>query len=55
MPEPCAFEVGFQHQAIDGPFVGPVTMILAHNTAVLRSDTISGCRQMGTGISCREP
>jgi len=49
------FNILFQHQAIDGPFVAPVTMLLAHNTAVLRSDTISVCRPMGTGVSCREP
>jgi hypothetical protein len=48
------FRVTFQHQAIDGPFAAPVTMILAHNTAVVRSDTISGCRSMGRALSCRE-
>ena len=53
-PGALRFKVGFQHQAIDGPFVAPVTMILPHNTAVVRSDTISACRQVGTSLSCRE-
>jgi predicted acyl esterase len=49
------FKIRFQRQAIDGPFVAPLTVLLAHNTAVLRSDTISACQPMGTGLSCREP
>jgi len=49
------FKIRFQQQAIDGPFVAPLTLFLAHNTAVLRSDTIGACRPAGTGVSCREP
>jgi hypothetical protein len=48
------FKIGFQKQAIAGSLQGPVTMTLTHNSAVVRSDTISACRQNATSLSCKE-
>jgi hypothetical protein len=54
-PGVVRFKVDFLRQTLAGPFAAPVTVTLAHNSAVVRQDTISTCRQGGTTLSCREP
>jgi predicted acyl esterase len=49
-----ALRVTALRQAIAGPFAAPLTVTLAHNDAVVRTDSIAACRQAGATISCRE-
>ena len=48
------FKVSFVRQTITGPFTAPVTMVLTHNAAVVRSDGIVACTSSGTALRCRE-
>jgi predicted acyl esterase len=54
-PGTVVFKVSFQRQAISPPFTAPVRMTLAHNTAVVRTDTITTCSATASGLRCREP
>jgi len=49
------FKIGFQRQAISGPFTAPVTVTITHDAGVVRSDSIASCQPAGRGIKCREP
>ena len=49
------FKIGFQRQAISGPFTGPVTVTITHDAGVVRSDAIASCQPAGRGIKCRAP
>jgi hypothetical protein len=49
------FKVSFMQQAISGPFAAPVSATLTHNGGVVRTDTIMACRNVGSGLGCREP
>jgi predicted acyl esterase len=48
------FKVSFVRQTLAGPFAGPVTMYLTHNTAVVRSDGIATCAPTASGLNCSE-
>jgi predicted acyl esterase len=48
------FRVVVTRQTFPGPFTAPVTMHLTHNSAVVRSDGISTCTPLQTGLRCRE-
>src|SRR4029450_4864100 len=48
------FQVSFVRQTISGPFASPVTMVLTHNAAVVRSDGIAACTSSGAALRCRE-
>jgi len=50
-----SFKVSFQKQSIAGTLVAPVTMTLTHDSAVVRTDTITVCRQSESSLSCKEP
>jgi hypothetical protein len=49
------FKVSFMRQAVSGPFAAPVSAVLTHNGSVMRADTITACRNVGSGLNCREP
>jgi len=48
------FKVSFVRQTISGPFAAPVTMVLTHNAAVVRSDGIVACTSSASALRCRE-
>jgi hypothetical protein len=39
---------------LSGPFNGPVTVTLTHDTGIDRVDSISDCKASNSGLSCRE-
>jgi len=53
-PSVFTVKVNFLHLGINAPFAAPVKVTITHNGAVVRMDTISDCRESGSGLSCRE-
>jgi hypothetical protein len=53
-PGAVRFRVSFARQAVSGPFAAPVTVTVTHNSGVVRTDSISDCRAVGSGLMCRE-
>jgi len=51
--EVLRFKISLRGQAITGPFEGPATVTLVHDSAVVRSDTASDCQASDTHLTCR--
>ena len=51
--ESVRFKVSLRGQAISQPLAGPVTMTLAHNSAVVRTGSNENCEETGSGLKCR--
>jgi hypothetical protein len=52
-PSTLRFKMIFLRQAIDGPLAGPVQIILGHNAAVVRTDSLATCKPSGRTLKCR--
>ena len=48
------FKISLRGQAVAAPFAGPVTVTLLHNSAVVRTGTISSCTASDNGMKCRQ-
>jgi hypothetical protein len=53
-PRVWRFSVKFSRQVMAGPFEGPVTVTISHDTGIDRVDSISDCRARNSGLACRE-
>jgi hypothetical protein len=54
-PSVYRFRVTFKKITVTAPFSGPVTVTLAHDSLVIRTDSIMSCRATNNGLVCREP
>jgi Right handed beta helix region len=54
-PSVYRFKASFKKITVTAPFAGPVTVTLAHDSLVVRTDMINSCRATNTGLACREP
>jgi hypothetical protein len=53
-PNVIKFNVRARKTNLSGPFNGPVTVTLTHDTGIDRVDSISDCKASNSGLSCRE-
>ena len=53
-PNQWKFVIKLKKRSITGPFQGPVKATITHDTGIDRTDDISDCRALNSGLNCRE-